>query len=203
MLRPPCSQLGEQLRGISLSVDARARNRDRTDVERQAELELDAGDAHAHARHAEQGQADVLEHEPPQPRLHVRYLDSNAPAQRGATDAAARQRRKPGDGADYGSREGQSPAPSAPTHTSHPRSVVDKRSRAAAKGTAGAKKNPVSVDDTGPLGKNPGDVLLSHTASRAVPLAPKSLTSEFGMGSGVASSKTSPEICDARHHPLR
>jgi DNA-binding transcriptional LysR family regulator len=42
---------------------------------------------------------------------------------------------------------------------------------------------------------NPGDVLLSHTATRAVPSAPKSLTSEFGMGSGVASSKSSPEIC--------
>ena len=41
---------------------------------------------------------------------------------------------------------------------------------------------------------NPGDVLLSHTATRAVPSAPKSLTSEFGMGSGVASSKSSPEI---------
>ena len=45
-----------------------------------------------------------------------------------------------------------------------------------------------------PFGNNPGSVLLSHTASRAVPLAPKSLTSEFGMGSGVASSKSPPEI---------
>ena len=42
---------------------------------------------------------------------------------------------------------------------------------------------------------NPGGVLLSHTASRAVPSAPKSLTSEFGMGSGVASSKSPPETC--------
>ena len=42
--------------------------------------------------------------------------------------------------------------------------------------------------------KNPGSVLLSHTASRAVPSAPKSLTSEFGMGSGVASSMSPPEI---------
>ena len=42
-------------------------------------------------------------------------------------------------------------------------------------------------------GINPGDVLLSHTATRAVPSAPKSLTSEFGMGSGVASSKSPPE----------
>src|SRR5580698_5233215 len=45
------------------------------------------------------------------------------------------------------------------------------------------------------LQKNPGGVLLSHTASRAVPSAPRSLTSEFGMGSGVASSRTPPEIC--------
>jgi hypothetical protein len=41
---------------------------------------------------------------------------------------------------------------------------------------------------------NPGSVLLSHTASRAVPSAPRSLTSEFGMGSGVASSRSPPEI---------
>ena len=43
------------------------------------------------------------------------------------------------------------------------------------------------------LRENPGGVLLSHTASRAVPSAPKSLTSEFGMGSGVASSMSPPE----------
>src|ERR1700677_1404890 len=40
---------------------------------------------------------------------------------------------------------------------------------------------------------NPGSVLLSHTASRAVPSAPRSLTSEFGKGSGVASSRSPPE----------
>ena len=34
----------------------------------------------------------------------------------------------------------------------------------------------------------PGDFLLSHTVARAVPSAPKSLTSEFEMGSGMASS---------------
>ena len=43
---------------------------------------------------------------------------------------------------------------------------------------------------------NPGSVLLSHTASRAVPSAPRSLTSEFGMGSGVASSRSPPETVD-------
>ena len=40
---------------------------------------------------------------------------------------------------------------------------------------------------------NPGDVLLSHRATPAVPLAPKCLTTEFGMGSGVATSRSSPE----------
>ncbi len=34
----------------------------------------------------------------------------------------------------------------------------------------------------------PGNVLLSHTATRAVPLAMKSLTSVFGMGTGVSFS---------------
>ena len=44
-----------------------------------------------------------------------------------------------------------------------------------------------------------GGDLLSHTASRAVPSAPKSLTSEFGMGSGVASSKSPPEAVGSGH----
>jgi hypothetical protein len=48
---------------------------------------------------------------------------------------------------------------------------------------------------SGLSGKNPGSVLLSHTASRAVPSAPRSLTSEFGKGSGVASSRSPPETC--------
>src|ERR1700677_1668214 len=50
---------------------------------------------------------------------------------------------------------------------------------------------------------NPGSVLLSHTASRAVPSAPRSLTSEFGMGSGVASSRTPPEICGSQRRQPR
>ena len=33
--------------------------------------------------------------------------------------------------------------------------------------------------------KKAGDVLLSHTVTRAVPSTQKSLTSEFWMGSGV------------------
>ena len=39
-----------------------------------------------------------------------------------------------------------------------------------------------------------GSVLLSHTASRAVPSALKSLTSVFGMGTGVASSLLPPKM---------
>ena len=40
---------------------------------------------------------------------------------------------------------------------------------------------------------NPGDFLLSHTVSRAVPSAPTGLTSVFGMGTGVTLSTKSPE----------
>ena len=40
--------------------------------------------------------------------------------------------------------------------------------------------------------KKAGDVLLSHIVTHAVPSTQKSLTSEFGMGSGVASSLLSP-----------
>ena len=35
-------------------------------------------------------------------------------------------------------------------------------------------------------GIDPGGVLLSHTVARAVPSALEGLTTEFGMGSGVA-----------------
>ena len=40
-----------------------------------------------------------------------------------------------------------------------------------------------------------GNVLLSHTAARAVPSAQQSLTSVFGMGTGVTSALSSPESC--------
>ncbi len=39
-----------------------------------------------------------------------------------------------------------------------------------------------------------GDVLLSHRAAPAVPSALKSLTSVFGMGTGGASSLSTPKI---------
>jgi hypothetical protein len=38
----------------------------------------------------------------------------------------------------------------------------------------------------------PGDVLLSHAASRVVPSTQWSLTAVFGMGTGVASTPSSP-----------
>ncbi len=38
-----------------------------------------------------------------------------------------------------------------------------------------------------------GGVLLSHTVARAVPSAQRSLTTVFGMGTGVASSQKPPE----------
>jgi hypothetical protein len=39
----------------------------------------------------------------------------------------------------------------------------------------------------------PGGFLLSHTPSRAVPSAPRGLTSVFGMGTGVTLSTEPPE----------
>ena len=41
-----------------------------------------------------------------------------------------------------------------------------------------------------------GSVLLSHSVSQAVPSAQKSLTSVFGMGTGVASSLSPPKNFD-------
>ena len=46
--------------------------------------------------------------------------------------------------------------------------------------------------------KNSGGVLLSHPASQAVPSALKSLTSVFGMVTGVASSLLPPKTVFAQ-----
>jgi hypothetical protein len=54
------------------------------------------------------------------------------------------------------------------------------------------KKSP-DRNDPGLLEKNFGGDLLSHTGPRAVPSALKSLTSVFGMGTGVASSLLPPK----------
>lgn len=53
-------------------------------------------------------------------------------------------------------------------------------------------KNPTSFPRWG-FGINPGGVLLSHAVPRAVPSALKGLTTEFGMGSGIAPSTLPPE----------
>jgi hypothetical protein len=50
----------------------------------------------------------------------------------------------------------------------------------------GNKKGPPSFD-SGPHDNNPGSDLLSHAVSHAVPSAVESLTSVFGMGTGVTS----------------
>jgi hypothetical protein len=42
---------------------------------------------------------------------------------------------------------------------------------------------------------NPGGFLLSHAVARAVPSAPRGLTSVFGMGTGVTLSTQPPENC--------
>ena len=54
------------------------------------------------------------------------------------------------------------------------------------------KKSPLELT-SGPVLNNPGDFLLSHAVSRAVPSAPAGLTSVFGMGTGVTLPTKSPE----------
>jgi hypothetical protein len=46
---------------------------------------------------------------------------------------------------------------------------------------------------SGLAGNNPGGFLLSHAVARAVPSAPRGLTSVFGMGTGVTLSTQPPE----------
>ena len=52
------------------------------------------------------------------------------------------------------------------------------------------KKGPAST--AGPLQNDPGNVLLSHAVTHAVPSALRGLTAVFGMGTGVALSLWSP-----------
>jgi hypothetical protein len=52
--------------------------------------------------------------------------------------------------------------------------------------------NPAFPKEDG-VRKGPGSVLLSHTLTRAVPSALEGLTSEFGMGSGMAPPTLPPE----------
>ncbi len=55
------------------------------------------------------------------------------------------------------------------------------------------QRSPLKFTLSGPAFNNPGDFLLSHTVSRAVPSAPAGLTSVFGMGTGVTLPTKSPE----------
>ena len=55
------------------------------------------------------------------------------------------------------------------------------------------KRGQTTSQLPGPFVVKSGDVLLSHTISRAVPSALVSLTSEFEMGSGVTSPLWSPK----------
>src|SRR4030095_14334116 len=43
---------------------------------------------------------------------------------------------------------------------------------------------------------NPGDFLLSHAVTRAVPSAPAGLTSVFGMGTGVTCRQNHRKSCE-------
>jgi hypothetical protein len=54
-----------------------------------------------------------------------------------------------------------------------------------------ARENKIAL--AGFVRINPGDFLLSHAVSRAVPSAPAGLTSVFGMGTGVTLPTKSPE----------
>src|SRR5207249_5090696 len=58
---------------------------------------------------------------------------------------------------------------------------------------ASTKKSPLRFTLSGLFLNNPGGFLLSHTVARAVPSAPRGLTSVFGMGTGVALSTQPPE----------
>jgi hypothetical protein len=55
------------------------------------------------------------------------------------------------------------------------------------------QKSPRELMLSRAFDKNPGDFLLSHAVSRAVPSAPAGLTSVFGMGTGVTLPTKSPE----------
>ena len=65
-------------------------------------------------------------------------------------------------------------------------------------------KKPAQVYPERAFINNPGGFLLSHAVARAVPSAPRGLTSVFGMGTGVTLSTQPPEnlfkfqICNLR-----
>jgi hypothetical protein len=54
-------------------------------------------------------------------------------------------------------------------------------------------KSPLKCNPERASFNNPGGFLLSHAVARAVPSAPRGLTSVFGMGTGVTLSTQPPE----------
>jgi hypothetical protein len=54
-------------------------------------------------------------------------------------------------------------------------------------------KSPLKFNPERASMNNPGGFLLSHAVARAVPSAPRGLTSVFGMGTGVTLSTEPPE----------
>ena len=71
--------------------------------------------------------------------------------------------------------------------------VGDFHSRVRAPCRAHKAKSPREQNALAGFRINPGDFLLSHAVSRAVPSAPAGLTSVFGMGTGVTLPTKSPE----------
>ena len=55
------------------------------------------------------------------------------------------------------------------------------------------RESPLKFTLSGLAFNNPGGFLLSHAVARAVPSAPRGLTSVFGMGTGVTLSTQPPE----------
>ena len=96
------------------------------------------------------------------------------------------------------------PKPKRPTTTTT-RAQQPLKTQAGATGHAGAVQNAERGNQlvVAPFREVvPGDVLLSHTVSRAVPLALKGLASGFGMEPGVSLSLWSPKLYGDTGTPL-
>ena len=136
-----------------------------------------------------------------------RTQSGTAPAR--GVDAPS-QRAKP-----MGNRDGaRHPKGDRPTHAPGPgprspvperRRVPRRRERRATLASGcddGKRKAPKrAVHSLEAMRKNSGSDLLSHNVTVAVPSAPKSLTSEFGMGSGGTSSISPPENFGLHRNP--
>ena len=85
-----------------------------------------------------------------------------------------------------------------PETTKRPRAIAGPK-RPQARERSRARKKEQARDDSRACGKNPGSVLLSHRVAPAVPSALESLTSVFGMGTGVASPELPPGKTKPKH----